>query len=151
PIQHRVGATDPASGLHASATFTVTASWPMFGFDAGRTSANPFENVLTRERVRGLAVDVLTHARATLSAAYAAGHLFAGMGDGTVRSIRVGTGHQDWSFQTGGGPVQSTPALVFAVRMRGNVRDALVVGSNDGKVGALSADTGQKLWRFQTG
>ena len=35
PIRHRVTATDPASGLHASAAFTVTTAWPMAGFDAG--------------------------------------------------------------------------------------------------------------------
>ncbi|HXJ67238.1 MAG TPA: PQQ-binding-like beta-propeller repeat protein, partial [Actinomycetota bacterium] len=103
----------------------------------------------TPERVKGLAVDVLTHARATSSADVAAGHLFAGMGDGTVRSIRLGTGHQDWSFQTGG-PVRSTPALVRGARIRGAVQDAVVVGSDDGRVYALRADTGARLWRFQT-
>ena len=52
PIRHRVRATDVASGLRASATFTVTTPWPMLGFDPGRTGANPFENVLTRDGSR---------------------------------------------------------------------------------------------------
>jgi outer membrane protein assembly factor BamB len=150
PIAHRVKAVTP-SGLRASATFFVSTPWPEFGFDQGRTNANPFENVLTPRRVHTLAPEVITPKRAASSASYARGHMFAGMADGSVRSFAVASGREDWLFATGG-PVRSTPAFVSsAVIGTLPAQDAVVVGSDDHRVLALSADDGTKLWKFVTG
>lgn len=75
------------------------------------------------------------------SPAIAAGRLFVGHADGTLRAFDLESGRELWAFATGGS-ITATPAV------RG---DHVIVGSFDGSVYGVEAATGAAAWRHDTG
>jgi outer membrane protein assembly factor BamB len=142
PGIHQVSAADTA-GVAAKATFTVETQWPGLGFDSARTGFNPYENVLTAERVPGLTQSGSTASGAVRSSPAVSGNtMFFGSDDGSLHAANGTTGDSMWTFTTGG-PILSSPAVY------GSPCKSVVFGSDDGNLYSVNC-SGGPLWTFRT-
>jgi len=128
--------------VHSYAGFVAT-SGIMFGFDAQRTHANPYEQILNPLTVAGLTKQWAYQTGNIIdsSPAVAGGVVYVGSDDDDVYALDTASGRKHWSYRTGN-MIASSPAVASGV---------VYIGSGDGYLYALDAASGAKKWVYRTG
>ncbi len=142
-FQHRLPLTrnHVTNATQTYASF-VAKNGIMFGFDAQRTNANPFEQILNPTNVGDLKEKwAYQTGDAVISSPAVAGDVvYVGSVDGNVYALDAVSGAKKWAYRTGNN-VRSSPAVVGGV---------VYIGSVDGNVYAFDAASGAKKWTYQT-
>ncbi len=128
--------------VHSYAGFVAT-SGIMFGFDAQRTHANPYEQILNPLTVAGLTKQWAYQTGNIIdsSPAVAGGVVYVGSDDDDVYALDTASGRKHWSYRTGN-MIASSPAVASGV---------VYIGSSDVSLYALDAASGAKKWAYHTG
>jgi eukaryotic-like serine/threonine-protein kinase len=142
-----VGAAAGTDAVAATgATPQVTASWPEFRYDNGRTGYNPDETTLSTTNVGGLEQMWSTVTPADdgeTAAAISNGTLYVGTGDGNEYwALNATTGAFLWSYGTPSGKTALTAPAID---------NGIVYVGYGKKLLALKATNGHVLWKYATG
>jgi outer membrane protein assembly factor BamB len=152
PGLHTISVLDSlGNGAHAS--FLERTDWLSARFDTGQSGFAPETDVLAPAIVGSLRQTAAPQWGAFVHSApiYAAGEVYAGSDDGTVRAFDPMSGRQLWSF-AGQGAFEGSPAGVPASPSSAlNKGCAVVAGSTNGIVYGLDPGSGNALWSFNAG
>lgn len=143
PGTHTVQALGGTSQRSAQASFLVQTNWAVDGFNAQRTHANPFENVLSRSNVSRLVLDWQYQTQNALletSPIIVNGIVYISSTDTFLYALDAQSGALKWSQKLG--PMLTTPAVANGV---------IYVGSEYGTIYALDATTGVLKWSRSLG
>lgn len=149
PGNHPVRATGQASGRVATKNFLVQTNWARFHFDAVNSGLNPYENIISPERVSRLTTAWSERSSGSVASSPAVynGVVYVGAEFGGLNAYRAGTGTLLWTGATGAGINYSSPAVANGV---------VYVAARDNKLYAFkaagcSARTCRPLWKAAIG
>jgi outer membrane protein assembly factor BamB len=147
PGTHTIQATGQTSGLSASASFLVQTNWNMFGFDAGHTHFNPYENVINTQNVSSLtqAWKASIGTNTFTSATVTNGNVYVFSDNKKLNAFNATTGAKLWADSLG--KYNSTYSYSSPAVSNGIV----YAGSTSGKFFALDALNGTGLWSEKLG
>lgn len=134
---HSLQAIGETSRRSAQASFLVQANWTVDGFNAQRTHANPFENVLSRANVSHLVLNWQHQTQNALetSPVIVNGIAYISSMDNSLYAIDAQSGTLKWSQKLA--QMLTTPAVADST---------IYVGSEYGTLYALDATTGVLKW-----
>lgn len=128
------------------APFAVAGQpWPQYHDSAGRTGVSSALGPRTSLLWSGQ-----LGAGAFGSVLIGEGQAIAGLIDGTLHDLDLGTGQTIWTFKTTDSPVFSTPAELVTPLVDGFLFVATIGGGTNGTLYAVDENTGRLRWNFTT-